>query len=503
MMKRLSSYIVSLYLVFTIVPVAIMGTIWLANNIMATQQKQANDYQRVVEQQVVRSKIALESFDLPLAESIVGELSELHYVGAVQIMSDVYQMKLAESRKSFDASGYMKIDIDILSDSGEKLGTLSIQKDKSIWSNVLLSSYFPQSMLFVVTICIVSFLFSQRILTTLNYTFMKIQNLASAIEKGNYKQSITVENEYEETDAIYRSLESMRQRLAESVEELQLSEERHSRTYNLTQVCLFVFDMETNKVIRSNREFDTQFQDVVTANDHLSGEVRHRFLDCLNTHNENSNFEFSLLIKGNMRTFHVTRSPQLGDEVECSAMDITELVEARSAIEQQLLTDSLTNIPNRLSFNRLMEKVEQGRIADLTLLMIDLNGFKQVNDNYGHSAGDTLLNCVAERLSNITQGKGTVYRLGGDEFIVSIEGSYCKLDIETLANDILLKIKAPVEFKGVELQVSGSIGVCTYERDVNTNNSIDEVFHRADVAMYQAKSMKAGVIFDERCHQSA
>lgn len=170
-------------------------------------------------------------------------------------------------------------------------------------------------------------------------------------------------------------------------------------------------------------------------------------------------------------------------------LDITEIKEYQDQLRQIAHYDMLTGLPNRvLLFDRLgyaLEKMRQEH-RDLAVFFIDLDGFKEVNDNHGHDAGDFLLKEIARRLSSVMRVEDTLARLGGDEFVAVLPGIRGRDQLEPILNRMLQEMnRVVVMIDGTELKVTASIGVGLYagEQDVSVNQLVTQ----ADQAMYQAK----------------
>jgi diguanylate cyclase (GGDEF)-like protein len=154
-------------------------------------------------------------------------------------------------------------------------------------------------------------------------------------------------------------------------------------------------------------------------------------------------------------------------------------------IRYQALHDSLTGLPNRvLILDRVDQAMARARRdhVDLALFFVDLDGFKDVNDNMGHKVGDDLLRSVADRFSGTLRESDTVARLGGDEFVVLAEGISLAAGPELVAERLLGVLSEPFQLGQSLVSVSASIGIAAGLRD-----SSDELFRDADVALYRAK----------------
>jgi diguanylate cyclase (GGDEF)-like protein/PAS domain S-box-containing protein len=151
------------------------------------------------------------------------------------------------------------------------------------------------------------------------------------------------------------------------------------------------------------------------------------------------------------------------------------------------LYDQLTDLPNReLLTDRLRASMARTRREDgmLSLLYIDLDGFKQVNDSLGHEAGDRLLEAVAARLTWCVRGSDTVARIGGDEFVVLLEGLHRAEDALRIAEKIRRALGEPLDLAGLHTAISSSIGIAMYPGDGDSEQAL---LRYADEAMYAAK----------------
>jgi diguanylate cyclase (GGDEF)-like protein len=163
----------------------------------------------------------------------------------------------------------------------------------------------------------------------------------------------------------------------------------------------------------------------------------------------------------------------------------------RKRIERELSElarfDPLTGLPNRLLFrDRLAQAVQRIDRRDhvVALIFIDLDGFKAVNDRYGHAMGDRLLVAVAGRLRRLVRRTDTVARLGGDEFTIILEGLSHPDDAARVAEQALLSLRQAFEIGGVVIELGASLGVAIASHAAEVP---DALTHRADAAMYRAK----------------
>ncbi|BDZ47847.1 hypothetical protein GCM10025867_00880 [Frondihabitans sucicola] len=161
------------------------------------------------------------------------------------------------------------------------------------------------------------------------------------------------------------------------------------------------------------------------------------------------------------------------------------LQEAESKLADLAVTDVLTGLPNR---RLLVDRLEHGltkyaRGEDLSLLFLDLDGFKSVNDELGHDTGDLLLIHVAGQLRLATRDQDTVARLGGDEFVILCENTTAE-EADSVAERVLAALRIPVLLAGTWVTVTASVGIAS----ANFTRSAAELLRQADEAMYRAKS---------------
>jgi diguanylate cyclase (GGDEF)-like protein len=167
---------------------------------------------------------------------------------------------------------------------------------------------------------------------------------------------------------------------------------------------------------------------------------------------------------------------------------IKAIRETEREAQHLAMHDGLTGLPNRRLMLEHLNQAFQRCVRHnngLALLFLDLNGFKPVNDKYGHKAGDDVLKQVAHRLSGAVRASDRVARLGGDEFVVLAEGIAGKDDVCDFVRKINAEIERPILLKEWgEVAISTSIGVSIYPRD---GQDIETLLRNADTAMYEAK----------------
>jgi diguanylate cyclase len=149
--------------------------------------------------------------------------------------------------------------------------------------------------------------------------------------------------------------------------------------------------------------------------------------------------------------------------------------------------DSLTGLPNRALLAEGLDAAlaTAGRPGQVVVLMIDVDGFKRVNDSLGHAAGDRLLTAVAQRLRSVLRPTELMVRVGGDEFAILVTDAAGAGDGALVAERLLGGLSAPLEFEGRSIQIGVSIGVAAW---TGAGRDPDDLLRNADVAMYAAKA---------------
>ena len=175
----------------------------------------------------------------------------------------------------------------------------------------------------------------------------------------------------------------------------------------------------------------------------------------------------------------------IGDAVVVVSQDVTERRLAQAALERMALHDPLTGLPNSrylyTSLEQQLVRCERDK-QPLSIVVMDLDGFKKVNDTAGHEAGDHLLRIVAQRLSACVRQSDTLARLGGDEFAVLITALERTGDAVRVVEKVQEQLNQPyLDLDGHELEVSPSIGVALYPRDGQDIDTLSKLVDSIEV----------------------
>jgi diguanylate cyclase (GGDEF)-like protein len=161
--------------------------------------------------------------------------------------------------------------------------------------------------------------------------------------------------------------------------------------------------------------------------------------------------------------------------------------------QHQATHDSLTGLPNRVLFQqKLRSSIADPNHGSLAVMIMDLDGFKEINDALGHHSGDALLTKLGERLASVMRQNDLVARLGGDEFGILVSDVSDIRDVSAVAERIIEQLERPFPTSGIGLNVGASIGIALAPEQ---GNSDDVLMRHADVAMYHAKSIGSGYEF--------
>jgi diguanylate cyclase (GGDEF)-like protein len=179
--------------------------------------------------------------------------------------------------------------------------------------------------------------------------------------------------------------------------------------------------------------------------------------------------------------------------------------DARRAAMTIALTDYLTGLPNRRCFQRLLaDRIQTGleSATPFAVGLIDLDGFKPINDSHGHPVGDEVLRQVADRLAKAMDGRGCAVRMGGDEFAILCDGVGARDETIALGGEIQALFATPFVVEALDISLSGACGFALFP---SSAAEPDELVRLADAALYRAKTLGRGgvAVFDAKAESDA
>jgi diguanylate cyclase (GGDEF)-like protein len=170
-------------------------------------------------------------------------------------------------------------------------------------------------------------------------------------------------------------------------------------------------------------------------------------------------------------------------------LDITDSKSSHAKLQHLANIDVLTGLPNRSQVRTLLgAALSDAKAKDVpcAVMFLDLDGFKPVNDTFGHPKGDAVLKTVARRLKNAVSNRGTVGRIGGDEFAVVVNDAQSRVGTEAFAERLIQEVSEPYMIDNVQIRIGLSIG-CAY--GPFDGDTVDDLVRKADLALYHAKSL--------------
>lgn len=204
------------------------------------------------------------------------------------------------------------------------------------------------------------------------------------------------------------------------------------------------------------------------------------------------NIDCRYLIRGEERWYRLESSPRRLDDGlivwDGAVIDISERKQLEMELRQRASIDALTGLLSReellLQLGACLRASQRRRRGEeLALLFLDLNLFKQINDQLGHAAGDIVLRTVAARIRQELRSDDLAGRMGGDEMVVVLRGIGDAGTASALAETLATAIEQPIDSAGIEISITASIGVAMAE----PGDDVDSLIARADLAMYRAK----------------
>jgi len=302
--------------------------------------------------------------------------------------------------------------------------------------------------------------------------------------------------------------------LKETEKEISRLTKEYEKVFNGTQDAMFLISVLENgvfKYVRNNLAHQNKtgilLEHIMDKSPHellgkeMGDQVSANYRKCL-VAGKSITYEEILNLPGGEYIWLTTLTPIVEDGqvvyIVGSATDITERKRLEIELEKQANYDKLTGLPNRKLFFERLERhiVESQRDRNqFAVLFIDLDGFKGINDSYGHEVGDEVLITVGNRIQKCLRKSDTVARMGGDEYSVLLRGTADKQAAERVAKKIHMSLQKVMPIENNDCFVDSSIGIAIYPCD---GEESEQLLKNADSAMYDVKKNgKGGVMFFE------
>ncbi|MFV0387968.1 MAG: putative bifunctional diguanylate cyclase/phosphodiesterase [Pyrinomonadaceae bacterium] len=310
-----------------------------------------------------------------------------------------------------------------------------------------------------------------------------------------------------------RSLKLSSQEMQNVNEKLRKSEIRYSLSVNGANDGLWDWDLEKQDFFFSNRWFqifgvnaqnivnpsrDTWFSRVhpddlkfveSQLNAHLNGETNH--FKCEHRILHTDGIYRWVLVRG----LAVQNEMGVVNRIAGSLSDITSRKLSEEKLEFEASHDPLTKLPNRSliswKIQESLEELKNNRAGAFSVMFIDIDRFKTINDSLGHKIGDQILLRIAEALKDVTRRSDEIARLGGDEFLIIFDGINSPEQIGIVAERVLQRLRQPISVAGRTIFTGASVGIAFAHCDYD---DADELIADADLAMYKAKQGGRGRI---------
>ncbi len=346
----------------------------------------------------------------------------------------------------------------------------------------------------------------------LSINYIKLESVNNELEEAHE----TLQSQYEEIQAQYEEIQAQFEEIQAQCEELDLSRkelESSEERYRLIAECandgLFDWNLNTDVLYLSDKWMSylgLQGTTILGFSNYWPGLVskehevllNEQFELCSKNHEENFASEVQMLLPKGDYVWVSVKGKLIRDEsgsivrMAGSISDVNEHRKYEDRIFRLAYYDYLTDLPNRVFLNEKMEQVLR-TVSEIqclaALYYVDLDNFKHINDTLGHSYGDMLLQSIAEELLLLKQDGCSVFRAGGDEFIIILDQISSKAEISLWADKILELLLKEWNLHECETYVSASIGITVIPED---GTDVEKILKNADAAMYVAKASGKG-----------
>ena len=339
--------------------------------------------------------------------------------------------------------------------------------------------------------------------TQLTRKLHAIQTSADAVSQGDTGHRVQLHGT-DEVNHVAQAYNQMLDSLATSRQEVEKSKERFDLAMLASNDGLWDWDLETDNIYYSpswksmlgykDNELKNNFK---TWEEHVDPDDIPKTMALINACIKGERKNFKVNFKMRHKDGHWIQIKSQGIMVENinhkpvrivgTHTDITKSKQKEEIIWKQANYDTLTKLPNRKLFSDLLDQEihRAERTQDkLWLLFLDLDGFKEVNDRFGHHVGDILLKHVANRVQTSMRHSDIIARLGGDEFVIVLSDVNEIADVDRLSTNLIENISQPFELEHDKVFITASIGISCYPEDAVT---AQELLKFADQSMYEAK----------------
>lgn len=470
---------------------------------------QVNEYDKLVEHEIqTRNHSALSA--IAVDDFKMGEITGqgVYTSGWKRTPEGILAFDGVVSSESPISPGYLYTsEVDITGPEGDLIGRVRVYaSDKE-----LKSRSFGLLVQIAVSMLVLSLVLSLVLILLLKHLFIRpLKALAEAVDSGegaSVPQLLEPVSPYREISQLTDAMSQMLRTIGQTQLELQREHEYLENIVEGTRAGTWSWNIQTGKTVFNERwaemlgytlkelepvSIETWLSFVHPEDlphsekllkQHFSGELE--YYECEVRMRHRDGHWIWVQDRGRVASW------QNGQPLEMygTHLEITEIKEYQEQLRHIAHYDMLTGLPNRLLlFDRLgfaLEHTRQER-RDLAVFFIDLDGFKEVNDEHGHDAGDFLLIEIASRLTNVLRAEDTLARLGGDEFVAVLPGIRGRDQLEPILKRMLVEMNRPVIMDdNTALKVTASIGISLFDgsRDLGVNQLVTQ----ADQAMYQAK----------------
>lgn len=325
--------------------------------------------------------------------------------------------------------------------------------------------------------------------------------------KGIEEKNRTLNSNYEELEATYEELQAMQDTLIYQYDELRKTNEELENARERYQLTLlgsndsiwdydissdFLFIGRAKEILGEENVEDSglsRWFDKIHPED--ISKVKSSFDDVVKNRVQLFNEEFRIKNNSDNYIWVLTRGKAiysdsgLASRISGSMTNITNLKDKEQEIEHMAYFDEITNLPNRSQFMTEIERIIDLAEEDFSIIYLDLDNFKSINDTLGHTAGDILLKRVADNLDVHVQSEDLLSRLGGDEFAILVKGKSDVFELERYTKGIIKSFENPFYILEHEFYITASIGITRYPAD---GKDISELLQNADIAMYYSKN---------------